>query len=255
MVVRVKGGSSLRAKQRHQAIDAVQRRQVVVAAHMGVANIDLRNGAPARAFHHDGALGGVQVYAYFLDMSDAALLEQHFGADAIGADGGAVHRYGCHGFPLPVRSWESVLFGQRQSALEPAAQPAFQADRLLITLFAQRTGNTGRIAALVADDDDGLVFGQRAQLGLQIGFRQTACLGYAAGLERIVAADIQENPLVLIGQLYRLLYAHRLGAAFQQIGQRHPDARGNGDEYEYKVALVKKKVHDVTRKPPGKQGT
>ena len=59
-------------QQRHQAAAAVERHQVVAAAHVGVADEDLRHGAPAGDLHHAaGARSGSHVDADLLDLLDA----------------------------------------------------------------------------------------------------------------------------------------------------------------------------------------
>lgn len=90
-------GTSARAQQGHQPAAAVQIHQLVAAAHMRVANENLRHGAPAGDGHHLGPLRRVQVDADLLYVVDPALLEQGLGPQAIGADLGGVHLDGGHG--------------------------------------------------------------------------------------------------------------------------------------------------------------
>ena len=85
------GKSPLLDLTRQQAAALVQRDEVVAAAHMGVADIDLRHGAAAGARHHGLALGGIEVDADLLDLLHAARLQQLLGADAVGADLRRVH--------------------------------------------------------------------------------------------------------------------------------------------------------------------
>src|SRR3990167_7834637 len=73
-------------QQRNQAATLVERDQVVAAADVGVADEDLRHGAPAGDFDHRVALGRVQVDADILDLRDATLLQQRLGALAVRAD-------------------------------------------------------------------------------------------------------------------------------------------------------------------------
>src|SRR5690606_32576140 len=114
-----RGRSGFGVEQRHQTVGSIQRGQVIVAAYMGLAYVDLRHGAPARAFHHDGTLLGILVDADLLDFGHAALFEQHFSAYAIRAHGGAIHCYGSHSHLLINVSWiaacrhESTLTGPR----------------------------------------------------------------------------------------------------------------------------------------------
>ena len=75
----------------------VERDQVVAAAHMGVANENLRHGAPAGDLHHVGTGNGVHVDADFLNLLHAFGLENLLGANAVRADGGGVHLDGLHG--------------------------------------------------------------------------------------------------------------------------------------------------------------
>jgi hypothetical protein len=69
-IIAVRGSAS---EQRREAAALVERDEVVAAADMGVADEDLRHGAPAGELHHGVALGGVQVDADLLDLLDAAL--------------------------------------------------------------------------------------------------------------------------------------------------------------------------------------
>jgi hypothetical protein len=82
---------------RADLVALVQRDEIVATAHMGVADEDLRHGAAAGAVHHGLAFLRVQVHADLLDLLDAALLQQHLGADAERADLGGVHLHGGHG--------------------------------------------------------------------------------------------------------------------------------------------------------------
>ena len=53
---------------------------------MGVADEDLRHGAPPGDLHHVIALPGVGVDPDFLDLLDAFGFQNLFGPNAIGAD-------------------------------------------------------------------------------------------------------------------------------------------------------------------------
>ena len=77
-------GSGL--QQRHQAAFGVQGHQVVTAAHMGVAHVNLRHGATPSGLHHVVALGGVQVDADFFNLLNTLGFEQLLGADAVGTE-------------------------------------------------------------------------------------------------------------------------------------------------------------------------
>jgi hypothetical protein len=88
---------SSRLQQRHQTAFGVQGHQIVTAAHMRVANEDLRHRTPARDFHHVGACLGVGVDADFFNLGHAFGVEQLLGSNAIRANGGGVHLDGGHG--------------------------------------------------------------------------------------------------------------------------------------------------------------
>src|SRR5947209_7367742 len=55
-------------EQRVEAARAIERGEVVVAAHVAVAHVDLRHRAPAGALHHLLAAGRLQVDADLLDL-------------------------------------------------------------------------------------------------------------------------------------------------------------------------------------------
>src|SRR5690606_26628839 len=94
-------GSAL--QQRHQPAAPVERREVVVATHVRLADEDLRHRAPASALHHVLARGRVGVDADLLDLLHAARLEQLLGTGAVGTHGGRVHLHGLHGDSFPGR--------------------------------------------------------------------------------------------------------------------------------------------------------
>ena len=94
------------AEQGHQLATAVQCHQVIVAAHVGVADVDLRHRAAAGDLHHVAARGGVGVDADLLDLLHALGLEDLLGPDAVGADGGGVHLHGLHGEPSSFFLWD-----------------------------------------------------------------------------------------------------------------------------------------------------
>jgi len=65
----------------------------VKAAHMGVANENLRHGSAACFLDHGITLCGIQINSNLLDLGYPPLLQQHFGTLAIRADRRAVHHY------------------------------------------------------------------------------------------------------------------------------------------------------------------
>jgi hypothetical protein len=68
-------GRGLAFEQRHEAAARVQRHEVVVAAHVRVADENLRHGAPPGDLHHALARCGVGVHADFLDLLHALGLQ------------------------------------------------------------------------------------------------------------------------------------------------------------------------------------
>lgn len=87
-------------QQRHEAATAVQSHQIIAAAHMGLANEDLRHGTPAGQGHHAVTLIRGEVDSHLLDMLDAASFEDLLGPVAIGANSGGVHLDGWHGLTV-----------------------------------------------------------------------------------------------------------------------------------------------------------
>jgi hypothetical protein len=83
-----------------QTTRAVQRHQIITAAHMRASDEYLRHGASARDFHH--VLHGcrVLVNANFFDGFNAFGFENAFRTRAIRANGGGVHFYSLHGVVL-----------------------------------------------------------------------------------------------------------------------------------------------------------
>src|SRR5688572_16834409 len=73
-------------QQRDEAAAAVERDQVIAAADVGVADEDLRHGAPLGGVHHRDAGLGVAVDADLLDLFDALGLEDLLGSNAIRAN-------------------------------------------------------------------------------------------------------------------------------------------------------------------------
>src|SRR5690606_26300457 len=197
-------------------------------AHVGVADVDLRHGASAGAFHHDLALFRVLVDADFLDVVDTALFQQHFGAYAIRAHGRAVHDDVSHWVP----SWlgVSVLLRDRQAGLKPGAQAAFQTVGFGEALFAQAARDAQGFAALFAIDNKRFVLGQRIGFVGKVGHGNVAGLGDAACLVGVIAADIDENTVFLVGQLDGFGGGDDLGAALEQAGHGQHDAGRNGNE-------------------------
>jgi len=81
----------------HEATTAVQGHQIITAAHMGLANEDLRHGSPACQGHHAVTLIRREIDSHLLNMLDAASLEDLLGPIAIGTNSGGVHLDGWHG--------------------------------------------------------------------------------------------------------------------------------------------------------------
>src|SRR3954470_20148457 len=86
-----RAGAALAREQRVELARVLELGEVVVAADVGVADVDLRHRAPAGLAHHLVALPRVDVDPDLLDLAHAFRLEQHLGANAIGADAGRVH--------------------------------------------------------------------------------------------------------------------------------------------------------------------
>jgi len=82
----------------HEATTAVQSHQIITAAHMGLANEDLRHGPPACQGHHAVTLVSGEIDSHLLDVLDAASFEDLLGPVAIGTNSGGVHLDGWHGF-------------------------------------------------------------------------------------------------------------------------------------------------------------
>lgn len=87
-------------QQRHEAATAVQSHQIIAAAHMGLANKDLRHGTPTGQGHHAVTLIRGEVDSHLLDMLDAASFEDLLGPVAIGTNSGGVHLDGWHGLTV-----------------------------------------------------------------------------------------------------------------------------------------------------------
>src|SRR5690606_3154802 len=80
------------------------------AAHMVIANEDLRNRAAAGDAHHLLAQRRIEVDAQFLELGHAAAVEQLLGADAVGAHRAGVHAHGRgHFLPFGLRPVVSGL--------------------------------------------------------------------------------------------------------------------------------------------------
>ena len=83
-------------KQGQQTALAVERHQVIAAAHMGIANENLRHGTAAGNLHHFFALTGHQVYPDFVQFGHATLGQQLFGGNAVRASACRVNFDGLH---------------------------------------------------------------------------------------------------------------------------------------------------------------
>src|SRR4051812_25357311 len=88
-------GNAKRSGGREQRVEptrAVERGEVVVAAHVAVAHVDLGHGAPSGALHHFVAAAGLEVDADLLDLGDALRFQKALGHHAVGTDTGGVHQ-------------------------------------------------------------------------------------------------------------------------------------------------------------------
>src|SRR4051812_12781379 len=92
-----KGGASGCGEQRVEPAGTVEGGQVVVAADVALAYVDLRHRAATGALHHLVAAARLQVDADLLDVSDALGLEQPLGHEAVRADTGGIHEDLGHG--------------------------------------------------------------------------------------------------------------------------------------------------------------
>ena len=136
---RTNGSGSL--QEGGQGALAVERHQVVATTDMGVADEDLRNGTPARAFHHGAARDRIGVDTDFLNILDPLGLEDLFGTNAIRANGRRVHGDVLHeeilfkiGAGPGTIAGASRLF-QRKVSDFPCFQPAGHHLGLFVTQF------------------------------------------------------------------------------------------------------------------------
>src|SRR4051812_22043250 len=72
-----RAGAALAREQRVELARMVELGEVVVAADVGLADVDLRHRAPAGLAHHLVALPRVDVDPDLLDVGDALRLQQH----------------------------------------------------------------------------------------------------------------------------------------------------------------------------------
>src|SRR4051794_18616691 len=93
---------------------------------MPVADEDLRHGASPRKRHHRGALRGIEIDANVLDGLDAALLQQCFGMNAVGAHLRAVHLDRLHAVHTRVQAadFSTGRFAARHASKPPASARA-----------------------------------------------------------------------------------------------------------------------------------
>src|SRR5665213_293474 len=94
-------GRSGRRQQGIEAAGAIERGEVVIAADVALAYVDLRHGAPTGALHHLLAARGLEVDAHLLDLRDPLGLEQALGHQAVGTGTGRVHGHAGHGVTSP----------------------------------------------------------------------------------------------------------------------------------------------------------
>src|SRR5450631_3727326 len=87
---------SLAGEQWLQFAGAVEHDQIVVAADVNAADINLRHRAPAGLLHHFHAARGLEINAHLGDIGHTLGAEQLFRPDAIGTDGSRVHHYFGH---------------------------------------------------------------------------------------------------------------------------------------------------------------
>src|SRR5690606_7423702 len=172
----------------------------------------------------------------------SALLQQHFGPYTERADGSGVHRNFRHGIPC------LVFLGERQAGFDPGRQATLQAIDFLEALALERLRDAHGGAATLADDDDGLAFGQAVELVVQVGCRHVARLRHGACLDVLDASHIEEPAVARVGQLDCVVHAELPRAAIEEAGQRQRHGRGDDDDNEQYVGLVGEKVHGVFRK-------
>jgi hypothetical protein len=80
----------------YQPIFSVKLRQIVISADVGIADIDLGNGASAGFLYHFSALHRLKIHANFFYLRHSPRKQQAFGHNAIGAKSGGVHDYLYH---------------------------------------------------------------------------------------------------------------------------------------------------------------
>src|SRR5258706_4867745 len=92
--VELRGKSRRRSGRGQEGIEgarAIEGGEVVVAADVTGADVDLRNGAPSGALGHLVAARGIEVHADLLDLGHTFRAQQPFGHDAEGANPGRIH--------------------------------------------------------------------------------------------------------------------------------------------------------------------
>src|SRR6266581_568156 len=148
-------GASGGVEERIEPAGAIEGIEFVAAADVGIADEDLRHGAPSGPFHHLAAPDRLEIDADLVDSRDALALEQLLGADAIGADRRAIHEYARR---IALRRHHLVVTGKPawvQAPMPPARLNTFskparrsfpQADAERLPL-AQQT-MTGRALSL-----------------------------------------------------------------------------------------------------------
>jgi hypothetical protein len=87
---------SIRIEQRVELSGVIQSRQIVKTTYVGIADKDLRNGAPMGPFQHFGAPLQVKVHANLFDFRYPPGLQQSLSHLAKRADCGGIHQYGTH---------------------------------------------------------------------------------------------------------------------------------------------------------------
>src|SRR5512134_452126 len=96
-------------EQWEQTALAVERRQVVEASHMSLANEYLGNRAASGAVDHFVEPRRLEIDTDLLDLGHAARFQQRLGALAIRTEPRAVHQYACTHADFPTRSPQFLI--------------------------------------------------------------------------------------------------------------------------------------------------
>ena len=114
------------AQQRIEPAGAVERDQVVEAADVGLADVDLRHRAPPGLGHHLDAARGLEVDPHLRDVRHALRVQEALRPDAVRAHGRRVHHdWGQDGIaPRHRRSCRGCF--ERQPGVLPRLEAAVQ---------------------------------------------------------------------------------------------------------------------------------